>query len=123
MPRPRSLTTRTGASRCTQPRTEGPIRIPATTSSTAPGTGSRGTSASSTGTATATRAMISSPSNDRAGIGQLLRAVDLVVAERGELLGGHHGGDQIDSMTTPIPSTASDATAPARYPEPALSCS
>ena len=85
MPRPRSLSTWMGALTCTQPSTEGPIRIPAMTSSTAPGTGSRGTRASATGTATATRAMISIPLKVMAGMGELPRLRD-VAADAGPLL-------------------------------------
>jgi hypothetical protein len=57
-----------GALTCTQPSTEGPTKIPARTIRTAPGTGSRGTRLSSTGTATATKAMTSTPAKDKAGI-------------------------------------------------------
>ena len=41
-----------------QPRTDGPTTMPATTMSTAPGTGSRGSRPSTTGTTTAIAAMI-----------------------------------------------------------------
>ncbi len=64
IPSPRSLSTVIGASICTQPRTDGPITIPAITSSTAPGTGSAGSRPSTTGTNTATAAMTRTPLNE-----------------------------------------------------------
>ena len=68
MPRPRSLRTCTGASIRTQPSTDGPITMPAITSSAAPGTGSRGSRPLISGTRTAIAAMIRTLLNEMLGI-------------------------------------------------------
>ena len=65
MPRPSWARTCTGASMRAQPRTDGPTMMPATTMSTAPGTGSRGSRPSTTGTRTEIAAMIRTLLNDR----------------------------------------------------------
>ena len=65
MPRPRSLSTSTGASMRAQLSTDGPTTMPPRTISTAPGTGSRGSSPSTTGTRTEIPAMISRLLNER----------------------------------------------------------
>ena len=51
-----------------QPRTDGPTTMPATTMSTAPGTGSQGSRPSTTGTTTAIAAMIRTLLNDMASM-------------------------------------------------------
>ena len=70
-PRPRSDVTRTATSRCTQPSTAGPTRIPPTISSTTGWTLTAGSKPRSSGTTTATRPTISRLLNeitvDRAG--------------------------------------------------------
>ena len=68
MPRPRSLKTWTGASTRAQPRTDGPTTMPAITSSTGPGTGSRGSRPRTTGTKTAIPAMINTLLNEMASM-------------------------------------------------------